>query len=119
MVFPEKYDVRIDGAETGEEIELPRPIRRLDCTEARSFTVPYSYVDLNGHMNNARYFDLAEDSIPAAAAGERLRLVCAEYSNEDHLREELRLQWSREGDQYYLEGVAEKPCFKMILAYEG
>ena len=32
-------------------------------TAARTFTVPYSCVDLNGHMNNTRYFDLAEDLI--------------------------------------------------------
>lgn len=119
VVFPEKYGVQIDGAETGEEIELPRPIRRLDCTETRDFTVPYSYVDLNGHMNNARYFDLAEDSIPAAAAGEKLRLVCAEYSNEAHLGEQLRLRWSREDRRCYMEGGAEKTCFRMLLEYNG
>lgn len=119
VVFPEKYGVQIDGAETGEEIELPRPIRKLDCTETRVFTVPYSYVDLNGHMNNARYFDLAEDSIPAAAAGEKLRLVCAEYSNEAHLGEQLRLQWSREDKRCYMEGGAEKTCFRMLLEYNG
>ena len=119
VVFPEKYGVQIDGAETGEEIELPRPIRKLDCTETRVFTVPYSYVDLNGHMNNARYFDLAEDSIPAAAAGEKLRLVCAEYSNEAHLGEQLRLRWSREDRRCYMEGGAEKTCFRMLLEYNG
>ena len=119
VVFPEKYGVRIEGAETGEEIELPRPIRRMDCTEKRGFTVPYSYVDLNGHMNNARYFDLAEDSIPAAAAGEKLRLICAEYSNEAHLGEELQLHWGREEGRYYLEGGADKTCFRMQLEYEG
>ena len=119
VVFPEKYGVQIDGAETGEEIELPRPIRKLDCTETRVFTVPYSYVDLNGHMNNARYFDLAEDSIPAAAAGEKLRLVCAEYSNEAHLGEQLRLRWSREDKRCYMEGGAEKTCFRMLLEYNG
>ena len=118
VVFPEKYGVEIAGAETGEEIELPRPIRRMDCTEARAFTVPYSYVDLNGHMNNTRYFDLAEDSIPAAAAGEKLRLICAEYSNEAQLGEALQLHWSREGGSYYLEGGAEKICFRMLLEYE-
>ncbi len=119
VVFPERYGVEIEGVATGDEIALPSTIRKLDCDREREFTVPYSYVDLNGHMNNARYFDLAEDSIPAAAAGEKLRLVCAEYSNEAHLGEQLRLRWSREDRRCYMEGGAEKTCFRMLLEYNG
>ena len=33
VVFPENYGVEITGAETEEEIELPRPIRRRSCTD--------------------------------------------------------------------------------------
>ncbi|MBR1456759.1 MAG: hypothetical protein IJ594_06320 [Oscillospiraceae bacterium] len=121
VVFPEKYGVVIDGVSTGGEIALPSAMRRAACTQEAAFTVPYSYVDLNGHMNNARYFDLAEDSIPAAAAGRRLRLVCTEYAAEARLGETLQVRWAAEQgelDEYYLEGGAEKTCFRMRLGYE-
>ncbi len=77
IVFPEKHGIEIEGVATGAEIALPstpRPVSQAAsgqadsaaqqlCTAERSFTVPYSFVDLNGHMNNTRYFDLAEDMI--------------------------------------------------------
>lgn len=66
LVNPESYGVVIDGVRTGEEIRMPSAPVRLETTETRPFRVPYSYVDLNGHMNNTRYFDLAEDCIPAS-----------------------------------------------------
>jgi len=117
LVFPEKYGVEIEGVSSGDEIALPGAVQPLDCSEEREFTVPYSYVDLNGHMNNARYFDLAEDCIPAAAAGQRLKLICTEYPNEARLGERLRLRWGRREDRYFLEGGTEKTCFRMLLDY--
>ena len=118
VVFPEKYGVQIDGAETGEEIELPRPIRKLDCTETRVFTVPYSYVDLNGHMNNARYFDLAEDCIGAAARGLPLKEVRTEYVNEIRFGETATLRWNGDGGEVFLTGeCGGKPAFRMLLRY--
>ena len=69
VVFPEKYGVAIEGAETGEEIAMPAAVAKAECSLARDFTVPYSFVDLNGHMNNTRYFDLAEDCVGEAERG--------------------------------------------------
>ncbi len=69
LVFPERIGVEIEGVLTGDEHPIPSAPRAIPCTGSRDFTVPYSYVDLNGHMNNTRYFDLAEDCLPAAAEG--------------------------------------------------
>ena len=80
-VFPERYGVEIAGMESGEEIDLPGPIRKLDCDREKRFEVPYSYVDLNGHMNNTRYFDLAEDCVGAAVKGKRLKEIRAEAAS--------------------------------------
>lgn len=117
MANPERYGVIIHGVRTGEEIGLPAAPRRLACDASREFTVPYSYVDLNGHMNNTRYFDLAEDTIPAAAQGRRLKSLAVEYSSEVRLGDTLRLDWGRDGESYYLAGQTEKPCFRMRFEY--
>ena len=117
MIFPEKYGIAIDGVVTGEEIALPSAPPRIDCTQERRFTVPYSYVDINGHMNNTRYFDLAEDTIPAAAAGRALRTVLIEYANEARCGEELAVRWGQAGDDWYLTGEAGKTVFRMRLGY--
>ena len=119
MVFPEKYGVEIEGVRTGEEIALPGAVRRQDCREERRFRVPYSYVDLNGHMNNTRYFDLAEDCIPAAAGGRALRSIRTEYVSEARFGESFTVSWGEENGEYFIQGEGEKPVFRMRMEYSA
>ena len=118
VVFPEKYGVVIEGTVTGEEIALPASPRKLELTETVPFQIPYSYVDLNGHMNNTRYFDLAEDCIPASREGRALRLVQTEYASEARLDDKLKVRWGQESSSFYLQGEGEKPVFRMRMEYE-
>ncbi len=117
FVFPERYGVEIRGVATGLEAPEPAAPASLPTDRERTFTVPYSYVDLNGHMNNTRFFDLADDCIGAAAAGRELRSVRAEYKAETRLGEELLLRWGGDGSRYYLAGEAGKTAFSMALEY--
>ncbi len=118
VVFPERYGVVIEGVTTGEETDLPRTIPKQEGEREQAFTVPYSFVDLNGHMNNTRYFDLAEDCIGAAAEGKHLREIGTEYTNEARFGETLRLHWKEEGGTVLLTGESDKPVFRMRLKYE-
>ena len=118
VVFPEKYGVVIEGESTGDEIALPASPRRLELTEAVPFQVPYSYVDLNGHMNNTRYFDLAEDCIPASAEGRALRSIQVEYVSEARHGDAMQVRWGQQDQDYFIQGEADKPVFRMRLGYE-
>ena len=119
LVFPERLGVEIQGVSLPEdEIPLPRASRAVPFTAERDFTVPYSYVDLNGHMNNTRYFDLAEDCIPAAAEGRALRAVNVEFAREVRFGEELHLRWGQEGTRWYITGSGETDAFRMSFTYE-
>ncbi len=118
FVFPEKHGIVIEGAVTGDEIPIPSAPRALPCTEERDFTVPYSYVDLNGHMNNTRYFDLAEDCLPAPAEGRRLTAIQTEFVREARFGERFPLRWGQEGSRWYFTGGGEKTLFRMSFAYE-
>ena len=117
LAFPEPYGVRIEGVTTGREISLPKTPVVSEFASERLFSVPYSYVDLNGHMNNTRYFDLAEDCLPTAAAGRKLRAVSTEYRLEVRMGEEMRVRWGNEGDSWYVSGETEKPCFRLRMDY--
>ena len=119
MVFPDEWGVEIAGVTTGREIRLPSPLRRLPCTEEAAFTVPYSYVDLNGHMNNVRYLDLAEDALPSELHERALRAMQIEYCGEARLGAVLRLRWGREEGRYFMEGLSERPCFRLSMEYEN
>ena len=118
MVFPDRYGVTIEGEVTGSEIALPSPPRRAQGEEIARFKVPFSYVDLNGHMNNTRYFDLAEDLIPAASEGREVREIAVEYANEVRLGEEILVSCEETEAGYSLSGDTEKKIFRMVLRYE-
>ena len=119
MVFPDRYGVRIDGVVTGHEIALPSPPRRAEGEDRLSFTVPFSYVDLNGHMNNTRYFDLADDFLPPASEGRALRELTVEYANEARLGETINVTRERAEDgAFYLSGETGRKIFRMRFVYE-
>lgn len=118
VVFPERCGVEIEGMSTGEEIDLPGTIRKQDCEREEPFRVPYSFVDLNGHMNNARYCDLAEDHIGAAAKGLLLKEIRIEYVNEVRYDETLTLRWNGEDGMFFFSGESDRPVFRMLLRYK-
>ena len=117
MVFPDRHGVVIEGVETGGEIALPSSVRRAAEGERHDFTVPFSYVDLNGHMNNTRYFDLAEDLLPAAAEGRQLRRAAVEYASEARLGDRLTVTTEESGGSFFISGDNEKKIFRLMLEY--
>ena len=94
-----------------------RRVAKAECSLTRDFTVPYSFVDLNGHMNNTRYFDLAEDCVGEAERGRLLRSVSVEYQNEARLGEDLRLCWGGDDKGIFVCGQTDRPVFRMRLEY--
>ena len=118
VIFPEKYGILITGESVEEKIPLPGSIPKPEAEMEQFFTVPYSFVDLNGHMNNTRYFDLAEDSIGAAAEGRMLKRIETEYINEARFGEKLVLRWQKREDAFLLSGESTKPVFRMKLTYD-
>ncbi|MCR5089919.1 MAG: hypothetical protein K6C08_10450 [Oscillospiraceae bacterium] len=117
VVFPEDYGIVIDGTLSGNEIPLPTPLKKAAGSASSAFTVPYSYLDLNGHMNNTRYFDLVEDSIPAPAEGLPLRQISAEYSGEARLGDHIDLTVENHGQSYLISGDTDRRIFRMHLVY--
>ena len=117
-VFPDEHRIEIPGVETGRELPYLTKLRTAETPNHFDFIVPYSYVDLNGHMNNTRYFDLIEDHLPAAKAGKLLREIHTEYAAEAKWDAALHVAWGEENDMYYVNGTTEHTCFRMNLRYE-
>ena len=101
----------------GFEISLPSPPRSFFTDQSTSFTVPFSYVDMNGHMNNTRYFDLADNLSPAALAGRDPVRILVEYSAELRLGKEYELQYGCGGERFFLKTGGEKPLFRIVMNY--
>ena len=101
----------------GLEIALPSPPRSFYTDRAQSFTVPFSYVDMNGHMNNTRYFDLADNLCPLTAEGRDPRRILVEYSAELRGGQSYELLYGQEGERFFLKTGGEKPLFRIVIDY--
>lgn len=119
MIRPGEYGLAIEGLVTGGECRLPAFPDRLPAERTAEYTVPSSVLDSNGHMNNTKYYDLAESVFGLSPGEVRLRRAMTEYLNEALEGERMSLNWGREGRRYYIAGSSgqEKALFSMSLEY--
>ena len=101
----------------GFEIALPSPPRSFFTDHSGSFTVPFSYVDMNGHMNNTRYFDLADNLSPSALAGRDPVRILVEYSAELRPGLSYELLYGQDGNRFFLKTGGDKPLFRIVMDY--
>jgi acyl-ACP thioesterase len=118
IIFPESHDIFIKETVTGNELPLPGRIRRQEPNDSISFTVPYSFVDLNGHMNNARYYDIAVDNMPSEMRSRRLRELSSEHIGEAQLGDVMKIGCAASEDSFYICGEKEKPVFRIKFLFE-
>ncbi len=119
IVFPEIAGIKVPGTVTGNEIPLPSGIRRQETTVSREFTVPYSYTDINGHMNNIRYLDEAENMIPEFAGRLSLREIAVDYSHEICRGERMAISLGISDSCCYFSGDGERHYFSVLLKYNN
>ena len=117
MLSTEQFGHEIIDMTCGQEIALPGAPKKAAAENLSSFTVPYSYLDQNGHMNNTRYFDLAEDIIPAPLEGKRLKTISSRYAAEARLGDVIELQWQEKDGIYRISGGGEKKYFTINFVY--
>lgn len=118
MTFPEQTGVLIPGGEPPWDTFLPIPPKLPEGQRSQSYMVPNSSLDLNGHMNNARYLDLAEDLSPYTLIEKDLKLIRAEYSGEARGGESVLLKYDVSDREIRLSGSADKRLFRLSMQYE-
>lgn len=119
IVFPEDHGIEIPGTRTGYELPLPGRLRKEETAVSHSFTVPFSFVDLNGHMNNARYYDLAQDIMPEEFRSRKLLALSSEHIGEARLGDTFQAGCALSENACYVCGSMEKPLFRMKFEFAG
>ena len=72
MIMPEDYDIFIPGRPGSEDMMLPPVVmpKSAESIYEKELVTRFSQVDINGHMNNTRYFDILDDALfEIASAG--------------------------------------------------
>ena len=87
----------------------PGPVPRLTGAETRSMRAPvYSELDINGHVNNARYADWLCDALGLETMrAYRVRTMRLSYAAEIRPGQEMELHLTRDGLAYHLTGTHE------------
>ena len=103
---------------TRQEGQLPRfhLLRSVEPGWQFSFTVPQAYLDENGHMNNARYFDAVAPILPKEGI---LRTAQVDYHLEALAGETLAVGYTAQGKNLLIQAQGDRGlCFRMKLEYE-
>ncbi len=124
MAMPEDYDIFIPGRPDAGDMVLPAVVIPKSAGEAvvsTSLITRFSQIDINGHMNNTRYFDVIDDLRHAGTAiiqpADVPKKVLANYLSELRLGDEFTLKQYNDGNTFYYEGAGEKPFFRVKYEY--
>ena len=119
MVFPSKEGIVIPETNTGLEPALPSAPKSIAISAETPYTVPYSAIDINGHMNNARYLDVAENVMPEALRARRIGRVTAEYAAEIRPEETVSLETGADENAFYMACMKDgKRLFRLRFDYQ-
>lgn len=117
MVKPLDHQILIPDLSNGREFSIP--LHKVDDSSLKEETeikATYSYSDLNGHMNNTSYLDVAEDVIPLSfLKTHELSTIDIEYLHEIKLGETIRMRYGKTNDDTY---CFSSDAFKMQLSYK-
>ena len=94
LVRPEKGGVQVNGVAFGTEPSLPNSILPRQLANSTPHQVVQEDLDLNGHVNNARYIDWVQTLLPGAFPEDRAVkgfTIC--YLSETLLGQNLELRW--------------------------
>ena len=119
MVFPDAQGIKIEAEETQGSYPLPKPIKPEETDGEYVFTVPYSFTDINGHLTNTRYFDIAEDITHSSSSGKTPKYAAVEYSGEARYNDKVEIRFRQDENGIFLSGTKDenKKVFKLKMTY--
>lgn len=117
VVFPEEAGVHMEEVKVDDCPPIPRAPKIGETPVEVPFTVTYSVLDLNGHMNNTRYFDAVQDAIYPLKHAAAPKQVLVEYKNEAKPGETFMIRYGETDGVVSVVGEADRMIFRMNLIY--
>ena len=117
IIFPEEYGIAIDGSDTKDDPRIPRMPKMPEMQKEHTYRVPFSATDLNGHMNNARCLDLAQDLMSSSLRERDVTKIAVDYRAEAREGDVLRLAFREDPDAFFLAAASDRTLFRLALSY--
>ena len=101
MINPSQEGIVIDGKNLKGDVPFQFPMKSFPLLGRASFFASWRDCDLNGHLNNASYLDLAESLIPDSyLLSHSPAKVEIAYRQEIVLGSRVDVEYGNEGDEY-------------------
>ena len=137
IIMPEDYGIELPGRPGSDDMFLTALVIPESAGEPVSraeIVTRFSQMDINGHMNNATYFNMIDDAIwndvssrvsgdaatdtaEAAAVMPVPKALYIHYMNEVKAGVRLTLNEYKDGGATYFEGAGDKPFFRARYEY--
>lgn len=101
MIDPKEKGIVIDGYENGKEIPMVPILKVPPLEKQETISVPYSQVDINGHLNNSAYLDIAMDRFEKEDLSKDVAEVKLTYKKEIPMDSSFPLAYGKVDNVYY------------------
>lgn len=102
MVTPEQAELPIPTESMEDELGFPKGYHAPELSSKAVLAGRFSYCDVNGHVNNTKYFDFIADAIPMDyQKSHKVQSVDIAYKKEIPLGVEVEVHYGEEGGDYY------------------
>lgn len=103
MVNPTDYGIEVKDMSEGRKFDMPFSNKiPFELPNEGMIEAKYSFCDLNGHINNACYLDIAENMVPISFLKEHeLKLIDIKYIHEIPLGSTLPIKYGYVDGSYY------------------
>ena len=120
VIFPERRNIAVPGEERSGQAPLPDQVKAQDTLQKRVFSVPFSWCDMNGHMNNTQYLRVAYDLIGVDyLKTHHLTKLSINYEKEVPAGACLDIAMKQDQDHFSFEGFVDHSCFLLEMSFEG
>lgn len=100
MILPGKSNLDFSGADRGNEMKPPAGLAPFQGEHSSVRTVRYSDLDINGHLNNARYLDWVNDLNDSQFhESHSLKQMVVCYLSEAREGQEITQEWAWNGEE--------------------
>lgn len=112
MVLPGKSGIEVTGVSFGGEPDMPGSLHPDPRENTHMWSVTQQDLDINGHVNNAKYLNHAENLISNCAENRIPKEVTVCYNAEARLGDKIQLDWSLTDGTLYVDGSRQKETGK-------